>query len=57
MATQYVAEPGVRAVGFLVSGQQMLRVFVGKGRARRRYEDRRQQQLELIELNSNSKGE
>ena len=57
MATQYVAEPGVRAVGFLVGGQQMLRVFVGKGRTRRRYEDRRRQQMELIELNSTSEGE
>jgi hypothetical protein len=57
MATQYVAGPSVRAVGFLVGGQQMLRIFVGKGRARRRYEERRQQQLELIELNSNSEGE
>ena len=57
MATQYVAEPSLRAVGFLVSGQQMLRVFFGKGRARRRYEDRRQQQMKLIELNSASKGE
>ena len=57
MATQYVAEPSVRAVGFLVSGQQMLRVFAGKGRARRRYEERRQQQSELIELNSVSEGE
>jgi hypothetical protein len=57
MATQYAAGPSVRAVGFLVGGQQMLRIFVGKGRARRRYEERRQQQLELIELNSNSEGE
>jgi hypothetical protein len=57
IATQYAVGPSVRAVGFLVGGQQMLRVFVGKGRARRRYEERRQQQLELIELNSNSKGE
>jgi hypothetical protein len=57
MATQYAVGPSVRAVGFLVGGQQMLRVFLGKGRARRRYEDRRQQQMELIELNSNSKGE
>jgi hypothetical protein len=57
MATQYAVGPSVRAVGFLVGGQQMLRVFVGKGRARRRYEERRQQQLELIELNSNSEGE
>lgn len=57
MATEYAAGPSLRAVGLLVGGQQMMRVFFGKGRARRRYEDRRQQQLELIELNSNSKGE
>jgi hypothetical protein len=57
LATQYTAVPTVRAVGVLVGGQQMLRVFLGKGNARRRYEERRQQQLELIELNSISKGE
>ena len=57
MATQYVAAPSLRAVGFLVSGQQMARIFLGKGGARRRYEDRRQQQLELIKLNSTSEGE
>lgn len=57
MATQYAAAPSLRAVGFLVSGQQMVRVFFGKGRARRRYEDRRQQQMKLIELNATSEGE
>ena len=57
LATQYTAVPTVRAVGVLVGGQQMLRIFLGKGNARRRYEERRQQQLELIELNSTSKGE
>ena len=57
MATQYAVGPSVRAVGFLVGGQQMMRVFLGKGNARRRYEERRQQQSKLIELNSNSKGE
>jgi predicted PurR-regulated permease PerM len=57
LATQYAIAPSVRAVGFLVSGQQVLRVFLGKGHARRRYEERRRQQLELIELNSTSKGE
>src|SRR6266496_4274672 len=57
MATQYAVGPSVRAVGFLVGGQQMMRVFLGKGRARRRYEERRQQQLELIKLNSTSEGE
>ena len=43
LATQYAAGPSVRTVGFLLGGQQMVRVFLGKGRARRRYEDRRQQ--------------
>src|SRR6266853_469741 len=57
LATQYAVGPSVRAVGVLVGGQQMLRIFFGKGNARRRYEERRQQQLELIELNSTSKGE
>jgi hypothetical protein len=57
LATQYAVAPTVRAVGVLVGGQQMLRVFLGKGRARSRYEERRQEQLALIELNSNSKGE
>ncbi len=57
MATQYAVGPSVRAVGLLVGGQQMMRVFLGKGRARRRYEERRQQQLDLIELNSTSEGE
>ena len=57
LATQYAVAPSVRAVGVLVGGQQMLRIFLGKGNARRRYEERRQQQLELIELNSTSKGE
>lgn len=57
LATQYAVGPSLRAVGFLVGGQQMLRVFFGKGRARSRYEARRQQQLELIELNSTSQGE
>jgi hypothetical protein len=57
LATQYAVGPSVRAVGFLVGGRQMLRIFFGKGNARRRYEERRQQQLELIELNSTSEGE
>ena len=57
LATQYAVGPSVRAVGFLVGGQQLVRVFLGKGRARRRYEEHRQQQLELKELPSPSEGE
>jgi len=57
LATQYTAVPTVRAVGVLMGGQQMLRIFFGKGYARSRYEERRQQQLELIDVDSTSKGE
>ena len=57
LATQYAFAPSVRAVGVLVGVQQMVRIFLGKGHSRRRYEERRQQQLELIELNSTSEGE
>src|SRR6266516_731884 len=57
LTQQYAISPSVRAVAFLVGGQQMLRVFLGKGRARRRYEERRQEQRELIELNSTAGGE
>jgi methyl-accepting chemotaxis protein len=49
LTQEYAFSPSVRAVAFLVGGQQMLRVFLGKGRTRHRYEERRQQQMELIE--------
>ena len=38
--------PSVRAVAALVAGQQMLRVFLGKGHVRSRAEERRRQQME-----------
>jgi hypothetical protein len=52
IANEYALSPSIRAVAFLVGGQQMLRIFLGKGRARHRYEERRQQQVELIEANA-----
>ncbi len=52
LSQQYAFSPSVRAVAFLVGGQQMLRVFLGKGRTRHRYEARRQQQLKLLDLNT-----
>lgn len=52
LTQEYAFSPNVRAVAFLVGGQQMLRVFLGKGRARHRYEERRQQQVKLIESNT-----
>lgn len=38
--------PSVRAVAAMVAGQQMLRVFLGKGHVRSRAEERRRQQME-----------
>ena len=57
LATQFMGVPTVRAVGVLVGGQQMVRLFFGKGYARSRYVERRQQQLELLDVDSTSKGE
>lgn len=57
MATQYAVGPSLRAIGFLISGQQLVRIFLGKGRARRRYEKSRKQQLELKEAALTSEGE
>jgi hypothetical protein len=57
LANEIAFAPSVRAVSLLVGGQQMIRVFLGKGRSRRRYEERRMEQMELIELNSTAGGE
>jgi hypothetical protein len=57
LATQYTAVPTVRAVGVLLGGLQMVHIFFGKGHARNRYEDRREQQLELLDEHATSKGE
>jgi methyl-accepting chemotaxis protein len=57
LTTEVFVAPSVRAVALLVGGQQMFRVFFGKGRTRRRYEERKQEQMELIELNSTEGGE
>ena len=41
--------PSVRAVATFVAGQQMLRVFLGKGQTRSRVEHRRKEQMKAIE--------
>jgi len=41
--------PSVRAVATVVAGQEMLRVFLGKGHTRTRSEKRRKEQLKAIE--------
>ena len=52
LTNEYAFSPSVRAVALLVGGQRMLRVFLGKGRARHRYEERRQQQMKLLDLST-----
>jgi len=44
--------PGIRAVASVVAGQEMVRVFLGKGHVRTRAEQRRKQQLEAMEAAS-----
>ncbi|HZS76250.1 MAG TPA: hypothetical protein VFA41_06515 [Ktedonobacteraceae bacterium] len=41
--------PSVRAVALLVGAQQAFKVFLGKGHARKREEERRKEQLELLD--------
>lgn len=46
MTSQLVLGPGVRAAAALVAGQQIMRVFLGKGHVASRAEQRRKQQME-----------
>ena len=57
LTTEIFLAPSVRVAALLVGGQKALRVFFGRGRVRRRYEERRQEQQELIELNSAAGGD
>ena len=40
--------PVVRAASVVVASGQVARVFMGKGRSRHRYEERRKEQMELM---------
>ena len=40
--------PAVRAASVVVASGQVARVFMGKGRSRNRYEERRKEQMELM---------
>ncbi len=46
LTSQFAVGPSVRAAAAVVAAQQMLQVFMGKGRARNRLEERRKQQME-----------
>ncbi len=48
LTSEFGLAPGVRTVSALLAGQQMLRVFTGKGRVKSRYEERRKKQAEAV---------
>jgi len=49
LTTEFGIAPGVRAAALVVATQKMVRVFMGKGRTRDRYDERRKQQMELLD--------
>ena len=55
-ASEFAVGPSVRAVAAVVAAQQLFRVFLGKGRTRSRYDERRERQRQL-ELDSAVGGE
>jgi hypothetical protein len=48
LTSEVVLAPGIRAVASVVAVQEMARVFVGKGHAKSRADERRKQQMEAM---------
>lgn len=48
LTKELAVKPSVRAAASVIAGQQMLRVFMGKGRTRSRAEERRKQQMAAV---------
>ena len=48
LTSEFAVGPTVRAAAIVMAGQEVLRVFMGKGRTRSRTEERRRQQMEAI---------
>jgi hypothetical protein len=49
LTKEFAVGPSVRAAATVLAGQQMVRVFVGKGKTKSRYEQRRKQQREAMD--------
>lgn len=49
LTTEYALAPAVRVTALMLASRQMVRVFLGKGRARTRAEERKQRQMRMIE--------
>ncbi|QBD79161.1 hypothetical protein EPA93_25555 [Ktedonosporobacter rubrisoli] len=56
MAGDLAVAPTVKAAAAVVASRQVLRVFLGKGQARNRAEQRRQEQLEAIQEAAKANG-
>ena len=48
LTSKFALDPSIRVTSAVVAGQQIFRVFLGKGRVRSRSELRRKQQLEAL---------
>ena len=53
--TNQAVGPSVRVAALVVAGREAARIFVGKGRTRRRHEERRREQMEM--MNAASRGD
>lgn len=48
LTREYALAPAARAAALLLAGREMSRVFLGRGRTRSRYEERKRKQEELL---------
>jgi hypothetical protein len=48
LTSEFAVGPTIRAAATVMAGQEVLRVFLGKGRTRSRAEERRRKQMEAI---------
>lgn len=48
LTTEFAVEPSVKAAAAVMAGQQMFRVFLGKGQTRSRAEQRRKEQQQAL---------
>ena len=49
LTSEFALGPTIRTTAAILAGQQMLRVFLGRGRVRKRAEERRRQQREAMQ--------
>ena len=57
LTKEFAVGPSVRAAAAVIAGQQMLRVFMGRGKTKTRYEQRRKQQREAMDIGASAGGQ